>query len=265
MRNKLLLAFGLNAFFYPVLLYVNLDENSRVWSAIFGELFPILLSEYLAGVLVIFAWLYVAEWQHARFERWFGEEIISRGEFWPNLVAILVFAAANLAINFLSIKGVYWIQLLVLGKADPAITSETEYSRMAMRFTYVNYVIMSLFVYYLLTNRRIQQRAREVALRAERAQKELLEGQYAQLRHRVNPHFLFNSLSTLSSLVQIDGERSELFIDRLSKAYRYMLESRDRKTIPLKVELEFLQAYAFLLNTRFGDKFRLDIDLPASV
>ncbi|MBL7803682.1 MAG: histidine kinase [Saprospiraceae bacterium] len=265
MRNKLLLAFGLNAFFYPVLLYVNLDENSRAWSAIFGELFPILFSEYVAGALVIFGWLYVAEWQHARFERWFGEEIISRGEFLPNLAAILAFAAANLAINYLSIRGVYWMQIYLLGRADQAIVADTEYSRMSMRFTYANYVIMSLFVYYLLTNRRIQQRAREVALRAERARKEQVEGQYAQLRHRVNPHFLFNSLSTLSSLVQVDGERSEQFIDRLSKAYRYMLENRDRQTVALKAELEFLQAYAFLLRTRFGNKFQLDINLHPSV
>lgn len=261
-RNKLLLAFGLNAFFYPVLIYVNLDGSSRDWQVIFSPYFSILASEFVLGGFVIFGWLFLAERIHEQFERWFGEEIISKGGILPNAMAILAFAGAIILVSSGAIQLVYWLQNLVLQRPDHAIVSHTAYHRMSMRFTYANYVIMALFVYYLLTNRRIQQRVREVARRAEQAQKEQVETQYALLRSRVNPHFLFNSLSTLSSLVQIDGELSEQFIDRLSKAYRYMLEHRDRQTVPLKDELEFLHAYAFLLSTRFGNKLRIETEVP---
>lgn len=261
-RNKLLLAFGLNAFFYPVLIYVNLDGSNRDWQVIFGPFFSILASEFVLGGLVIFGWLFLAERIHEQFERWFGEEIISKGGILPNAMAILAFAAANLLVSIGAIRFIYWLQNLTLQRPDHAIVSQSAYHQMSMRFTYANYVIMALFVYYLLTNRRIRQRIRAVARRAEQAQKEQVEAQYSLLRSRVNPHFLFNSLSTLSSLVQIDGDLSEQFIDRLSKAYRYMLEYRDRQTVLLKDELDFLHAYAFLLSTRFGGKLRIETDVP---
>lgn len=264
-RTKLLLAFGLNIFFYGVLMYVNLNGADRHWSAIFGKNFGILLSEYLVGSAVIFGWLFLAERIHEQFERWFGEEIISKGGILPNAAAILAFAAANLVVNHFALQLIYWLQTVSLERPDNSIVADSAYSRMSVRFAYVNYIIMALFVYYLLTHRRIMQRMGEAALRAEKAQKVRIESQYALLRSRVNPHFLFNSLSTLSSLVQADGELSEQFIDRLSRAYRYMLELRDRQTVPLKTELEFLSAYAFLLETRFGNKFRIKTAVPAAL
>lgn len=264
-RNKLLLAFGLNAFFYPIVMYVNLDGANRELSAIFGHFFPILLSEYVVGSFIIFGWLFLAEWIHEQFERWFGEEIISQGGILPNTAAIITFAATNVFVNYYTAQFIFWLQNLLLEKPDFAIVGRTEYARMSMRFVYVNYTIMALAIYYLLTHRRIMQRMGETTLRAEKAQKERVESQYALLRSRVNPHFLFNSLSTLSSLVQADGDKSEKFIDRLSKAYRYMLENRDRPTVPLRSEMDFLESYAFLLETRYGDKLRIETEIPEEV
>ena len=264
-RDKMLLALGLNAFFFPVVMYVNLDGESRQFSVILGKLLPVLLTEYAIGVLIIFGWLFLAERIHEQFEHWFGEEIISGGGLLPNIAAVIVFAGANVLINRSGIHFIYWLQTHLLPNPDTSIFENTEYARMSLRFNYANYVIMSLFVYYFLTHRRIRQRMSEAALRAEKAGKERVESQYALLRSRVNPHFLFNSLSTLSSLVQIDADKSEQFIDRLSKAYRYMLENRDRQTVPLRAELEFLKAYAFLLETRFGNKFRIETELAPEV
>lgn len=261
-RTKLLLAFGLNAFFYAVLMYVNLNGADRTWQAIFGKNLGIILSEYLVGTLVIFGWLYLAERIHEQFERWFGTEIISRGGILPNVAAIVTFVTANLVINHFAIQFIFGLQTMLLDHPDYTVVDDSEYARMSIRFAYVNYIIMALFVYYLLTHRRIMQRMSEAAVRAEKAQINRIETQYALLRSRVNPHFLFNSLSTLSSLVQVDGDLSEQFIDHLSRAYRYMLENRDRQTVPLKAELDFLAAYAFLLETRFGNKFRIETSIP---
>ncbi len=264
-RNKLLLAFGLNAFFYSVILYVNLNGENRKLSVIFGDMLAIVISEYVVGALIIFGWLFLAEWIHEQFERWFGEKVISEGGLLPNMAAFVTFAAANLLINRSALFFIYWLQTKILDKPDTSILEQTEYARMAIRFNYVNYVIMSLFVYYLRRNLRIMQRMGEATVRAEKAQKERVESQYSLLRSRVNPHFLFNSLSTLSSLVQVDGDKSEKFIDRLSKAYRYMLENRDQQTVPLREELEFLKSYAFLLETRYGNKLRIETDIPEEV
>lgn len=94
------------------------------------------------------------------------------------------------------------------------------------------------------------------------AQAALLQQQYAQVRllalkNQVNPHFLFNSLSVLSSLVHVNAAASEKFIVQLAKAYRYILEQKDTELVSLKEELDFLDAYFYLLTIRFENKIIL--------
>ncbi len=262
-KNKLLLAFGLNAFFYALVMYVNLDGEYRTRSAILGELLPLLLSEYIIGSLIVFGWLFLAEYIHEWFERRFGEDVIGRGDILPNLAAVIVCAAVNVLINRFALFIIFQIQTVLFEEPDYSIVADNEYARMSIRFNYANYVILALFVYYLLTHRRIVQRMNEAALRAEKARKAQAQAQYKRLRSQVNPHFLFNSLSTLASLVHIDDERSERFIDKLSKAYRYMLENRDRPRVSLRMELDFLDAYAYVQQTRFGNnKLRIEAKVP---
>jgi LytS/YehU family sensor histidine kinase len=111
----------------------------------------------------------------------------------------------------------------------------------------------------LIANRHIMDYMEEVQLKAEQLEKENLLSQFSALKSQVNPHFLFNSLSILSSLVRKDPDLSEQFIDRLSRAYRYILEQRDTDVVPLRTELEFLQSYTFLLQTRFCQKFEVTV------
>ncbi len=87
-----------------------------------------------------------------------------------------------------------------------------------------------------------------------------VESQLEGLRNQVNPHFLFNSLNTLAYLIPEDPDRAVRFLQQLSNVYRYVLESRDAKIIPVSKELEFLDAYIFLLQERFGDNLRVKIN-----
>ncbi|TNE60430.1 MAG: tetratricopeptide repeat protein [Bacteroidetes bacterium] len=98
--------------------------------------------------------------------------------------------------------------------------------------------------------------------KAKNLEKQQLLSEIALLRAQVNPHFLFNSLNILSSLVYIDPTMSEQFIDRLSRSYRYILEQRDASLVSLRTELDFIRSYAFLLKIRFEHKFDLRIELP---
>lgn len=94
-----------------------------------------------------------------------------------------------------------------------------------------------------------------------RLQKENLQSQFEVLRQQVNPHFLFNSLNVLTSLIRLDPELAEKFTEHLSKVYRYVLENKDNDMVDLKTELDFLEAYLFLLNIRFMDKLEVTIDI----
>lgn len=83
------------------------------------------------------------------------------------------------------------------------------------------------------------------------------------LRNQVNPHFLFNSLNTLIYLIPEDSDKAVRFVQQLSKVYRYVLESRDAKLIPLSEEIDFLNSYIFLQKERFGDNLQVQLrDIP---
>lgn len=92
-----------------------------------------------------------------------------------------------------------------------------------------------------------------------RLQKENLQSQFEVLKQQVNPHFLFNSLNVLTSLIKVDPDLAESFTERLSKVYRYVLENKEKDLVNLSTEMEFLQAYLFLLGIRFMNKIVIDI------
>lgn len=99
----------------------------------------------------------------------------------------------------------------------------------------------------------------------ERLRKENISSQLDALRSQVNPHFLFNSLNTLTYLIPEDPECAVRFVQQLSKVYRYILEIRDRSLITVAEELDFLDAYQFLLFERFGDNLTIDLEIDPAV
>lgn len=94
---------------------------------------------------------------------------------------------------------------------------------------------------------------------AEKLKKEALQSQLDSLKAQINPHFLFNSLSTLSSLVSENPRQAERFIEELAMVYRYVLQTNEQLLTTLDSELQFIRAYFHLLQMRFGRSVELDI------
>ncbi len=101
---------------------------------------------------------------------------------------------------------------------------------------------------------------KNAAIEAEQLKVENLASQYQSLRDQLNPHFLFNSLNTLSNLVYEDADKSAAFIQQLSKVYRYVLEVQDEQLVSLSKELEFARHYLNLQKIRFEDGLNFSID-----
>ncbi len=94
---------------------------------------------------------------------------------------------------------------------------------------------------------------RKLVDEAENLKKENLQSQLEGLKGQVNPHFLFNSLNSLSSLISEDPEKAERFLDEMSKVYRYLLRTNEEGLTTLDSEMQFIQSYFHLLKTRYGD------------
>lgn len=95
-------------------------------------------------------------------------------------------------------------------------------------------------------------------LRAERKQLEL---QFEALKSQLSPHYLFNSMNTISSLVYRDPHVAENFIRNLADTFNYVLYTREAKVVTLKEEIEALKDYGYLLNIRYAAAVDLRIEI----
>lgn len=106
---------------------------------------------------------------------------------------------------------------------------------------------------------------REQSERLQRVQKALAEAQLAQLRAQLRPHFLFNALNTISSVMQVDVARADRLLTRLGDLLRISLTAGERDTVPLADELRLLQLYASIMEERFIDRVRIDWRIDADM
>jgi two-component system LytT family sensor kinase len=100
------------------------------------------------------------------------------------------------------------------------------------------------------------------SVRLERYQMEL---QFESLKNQISPHYLFNCLNTISSLLYKDSQMAEEFIRRMADTFSYVLTNQKRQLIPLRDEVEFVKAYYYLLQVRFEHHLKLEINLPKAV
>jgi sensor histidine kinase YesM len=109
-----------------------------------------------------------------------------------------------------------------------------------------------------------QQEWRRTQLEKEKLEKLHLQSQLEALKNQINPHFLFNSLNSLSSLIAEDPEKAEQFVDKLSAVYRYILLHNGRDWVDLRTELAFIKAYFHLLQTRYGEGVQMNTSVADS-
>lgn len=102
---------------------------------------------------------------------------------------------------------------------------------------------------------------RALLVNEEHLKREALTSQYESLKSYVNPHFLFNSLSVLDSLIDHNPDKAKDFIGRFSDVYRYVLQQKDRDMVPLPEELAFAQSYVYLNKIRQGAALQVEMDV----
>jgi len=131
-----------------------------------------------------------------------------------------------------------------------------------VRMAFLVSSIVSLFFYYFVERQRSRARLQQELLRAEQLQKETFRAQLELLKSQVDPHFLFNSLNVLNSLIARDTALAQQFLDQLSTVYRLTLDHRDKSVVSLAAELQLVQAYLFLMQTRLGANLQVQLELP---
>lgn len=273
-RQKWQLALSVFVVYWPIRLYINVIDWS--WELVLRSL-PFWVLETGFSILFFFLWILFTEWLQQRVFKNSGDGFLIEFRVPAQLATLLIASALAVLFNLTFFTIWHTTSDLLEDRfgytrfpapqqrtADLPLNQEQRNRNRKQRARANNglTVMAMLAAFYLAANRRAYRRLEDVQVRAERLEKEAVQAQFAALKSQVNPHFLFNSLSILSSLVHADADLSEKFIDQLSRAYRYILEQKDNEQVLLKTELEFIQAYRFLLNIRFENKFDVIINVP---
>ena len=170
----------------------------------------------------------------------------------------IIFTVASIILCFIIVNIVMDVVQICLDihEHPPGITDFDYHASSFTILLLVSTLYESVYIYY---------RWKKSILEAEQLRRENVESQLEGLKNQVNPHFLFNSLNTLAYIIPENPERGVKFVQKLSKVYRYILEIRNQQLIILNEELNFLNAYNFLLKERFGENLNITLDIPEDV
>ncbi|MGI4763133.1 MAG: sensor histidine kinase [Janthinobacterium lividum] len=263
-RQKWKLAAGLVLLYYPILFYIDFPEWEHSWAGVVRTL-PIQLVGIVVTLGFYFLWLNMVEWIQGRLPGRFGDDFLLEMKLSAQLITLGI--SLVLAAVFIAAYGVLqgYVRELLLQFITPppeALNLSSEHRALFLRANKGFFLMLMLTAFYLIANSQALLRVRAFHQRAEQLENATLQAQLAALKNQVNPHFLFNSLSILSSLVHVDAALSERFVEQLARAYRYTLEQKDNDLVLLSTELDFIKSYTFLLKIRFEDKFDVVLDIP---
>lgn len=183
-----------------------------------------------------------------------------------NIYSLPKFTSQKTTKNFLNVKlllsvvvGMVMMVLLVIAHQELFEATQLDAPVMfELRGVLIN-LIVYMFVHLLFQNYKTQQ----IGVELERTISVNIGAQYELLKQQVNPHFLFNSLNTLKSMVDMQDPQSSEFILKLSDFYRFTLESRKMDLITLSEELKILDSYTYLLKARFEEGFEVENTIEA--
>lgn len=172
------------------------------------------------------------------------------------LVAVVSFVMAHVAL--------FTAASLMLSSRSTAIPLSRLFTGyLASWFTLDSIVYCTLLaVYHALVYYRVSQ---DRALRASQLEARLAQAQLQVLRMQLQPHFLFNTLHTISALMHKDVKRADSMIAALSDLLRMSLRSVGVQEVELREEIEFLQRYLEIMSLRFGDRLTVTLDINTEV
>jgi hypothetical protein len=194
---------------------------------------------FISIVLTLFSW---------GISRQFGIFLWKKFPWDKNPLIHLAFVLAYiLFFTTVIILMVYCINLLVDGKKENYWESHKGF-HLTILFVFIFSVTVHEAIYLFFLWKKELTRSADL-------EKENIRSKFEALKNHVNPHFLFNSLGTLASLINTDQEKATQYVNEFSKIYRYFLEVNSNDFVTVEEEIDFIDSYIFLQQIRYGEGF----------
>lgn len=239
-KKAVVLIFGLASILYTILSVSQLFGETSFYSPIEHLLFILYgLSSYFSC-----AWI---------------TRTIIYDDRQLNLSAIIQVIFISGIINAVVTTGIFLLTRLTLfiylDKSGWYPSTAGIVTNIGYTFFIIHLIIAALYLSYLSL-----QVSHRSAIRQLAAEKENANAQFKLLQQQITPHFLFNSLNVLASLIPIDAKLAEQYVTKFSNLYRFVLNHKDEELISLADELQFITQYCEVMNIRFENAYKLVIE-----
>ncbi|MGC3945044.1 MAG: histidine kinase [Chryseolinea sp.] len=129
------------------------------------------------------------------------------------------------------------------------------------RYTFSS-IMLSIVISFMLGARNFRVERDALRLQAAQLKQIAMQAELQSLKLQLDPHFMFNNLSTLSGLISDDRDLAQSFIEHLARVYRYMIMNIHSDTVTLQKELKFIQSYIYLIKIRHSENVDIRINIP---
>lgn len=205
----------------------------------------------LRGVLIRMIFLF--------FYSWFLLQFNANWRYSYSKINGIIRKGITVSINLVFFLSAVWF----FGFEYEQLTGKEMYSSDAGLLYFVYFIVLVILV-IISRNLRFQLIREEDIAEKELLKQQSLKNELEALKNQINPHFLFNSLNSLNSLIR-DNKPATTFVNKLSFMYRYILQSGSQDLVSLKDELKFLESYIYLIKTRYRDRFEIEFKIEDAV
>lgn len=206
---------------------------------------PVTVKDWLFRLIIVFGFSWLIIDLNIRRKKKHFPKISKLGSFLILLVANLLIFGISVGIYII---GIEWVNSISIPKNE-------------LYTTYFGWFIIFIVSLLMVEIIKLQQKSKHDDIDKEILKREKIQSELNEIKNQMNPHFLFNSLNSLHSLIRNQPEKAILFVSNLSMLYRYVLQSKEKDLVCISEELGFLKNYTDLIQIRYRDKFQIHIDI----
>ncbi|MEH6535375.1 MAG: histidine kinase [Psychroserpens sp.] len=229
-----------------VSVLINLPRFLELYDVV-GGLGASFTSATIIDIVIRILFLFTYSWIALQFNTNWKHRFFNFGKSLNTIFVILT----NAILFFITVLSFIFIHQKF---ADDLMNSS---DKGLLYFVYFIILVILIFISRIL---RFQITHQEDIAEKELLKRQSLQNELSALKNQINPHFLFNSLNSLNSLIR-GNEQATTFVNKLSYMYRYILQSGQQDLVTLDEELKFLNSYIYLIKTRYRDRFSIKIDI----
>lgn len=181
---------------------------------------------------------------------------------WPEVEQTKKRVITEVALVFVYTLAANFLIKIAIHTVFPSLGFSEDHSALEHMLSALIPTALLLSVYesmYFFSSWKANVERREALMRAN------AQSQFEALKKQLDPHFLFNCMNTLASLIDVENKDAQTYLSRLSEVYRYVLDTREKSTVTLEEELQFLNAYVYLNEVRFRENLKVEQSLDQSI